>query len=260
MIDDTRCFVAVVQNGSFTKAAKELGMAKSQLSRHIQRLERSLGLALLKRSTRQLHLTPAGEDFYPYCLNIASAYRAGINAIDRHKASLFGTLNISAPIALGKWLLTPALTHLLKQHPELHVRLKLDETIHELTGSDLDIAFRLSDQLEDSSLIAQPITKIEFAYYASPSFLNKHPQATPLDAQYQLPIKTNDYQADLAFCQAGLGLAQLPQTLAMPLTQSGQLSLIATPTALATKTLWAIYPSSNRDNPKLKKLLNLLQI
>src|SRR3954467_1016269 len=103
-------FVAIVETGSFTKAAESLGVTKAMLSLNLKQLEAELGVALLTRTTRRIALTDAGERFYANCVEVLAQAQAAIDAARSSHATLTGTLRVTSTAEYGAYRVVPALS------------------------------------------------------------------------------------------------------------------------------------------------------
>src|SRR3990167_1235764 len=113
ILDDTAIFVAVIQQGGFSHAAKYLGLSNGLISRRIAKLETELGVTLLKRTTRQLHLTPEGELLWQHAQRIQQELDAAVSLIQASAKKPKGTIRISAPLYFGRHYLTPIIMKFL---------------------------------------------------------------------------------------------------------------------------------------------------
>src|SRR4051794_34177589 len=126
MLDELRgllVFAHVVDGGSFSNAAKRLGITKSAVSKHIQQLEERLGVQLLVRTTRQLSLTDVGERVYAASAGIRDSLEVAQEAASSHAGTITGTLRITAPAILGRKHVIPLVTEFMERHPALSVQL-----------------------------------------------------------------------------------------------------------------------------------------
>ena len=187
MLDSLRSmaiFVGVVDKGSFSGAARELGITTSAVSQQIRILENEVGTVLLHRSTRKLSLTEAGSVFYQSCNEMVQAAKKGRVRINELRDELVGDLRIATTPELGLNHILPALSDWLQAHPGLKVHFEADNRYIDLIEERIDIAVRLSPGLADSSLIARPMAQTRLVLFASPDYLEKHPQiTTPLDLE-----------------------------------------------------------------------------
>jgi len=148
-ISDLRAFLKVVEKRNFSSAAAVLGMSQSAVSKRISRLEESLGVPLLKRSTRHLSLTDAGEKFHIHAQYIvAELDDARKSALAAH-ASIGGRLNVHSTLGIGQSLMAPAIAEFILEYPDVSVDLMLspNNTIN-LIQQDLDVTIRLSNVQE----------------------------------------------------------------------------------------------------------------
>jgi len=171
-------FAEVVNAGSLTAAARQLGMTPSAVSQHLRLLEQSLGLALLHRSTRRITLTEAGERYHAGCAAMVAAARSAEQSLARLRDEPEGELRLAAPIGCGG-LLATALAP-LRRYPKLGLRLLLDDALIDLIEERVDIALRVGT-LADSALVARKLGNMPRQLCASPAYLAErgwptHPQ------------------------------------------------------------------------------------
>ena len=187
MLDSLRSmaiFVSVVDNGSFSGAARELGITTSAVSQQIRILENEVGTILLHRSTRKLSLTEAGSVFYQSCNEMVQAAKQGRVRINELRDELVGDLRIATTPELGLNHILPALSGWLQAHPRLTVHFEADNRYIDLIDERIDIAVRLSPGLADSTLIARPMAQARLVLCASPEYLKSHPPIhTPADLE-----------------------------------------------------------------------------
>ncbi|HVJ34363.1 MAG TPA: LysR family transcriptional regulator [Terriglobia bacterium] len=166
-------FIAVIDAGSFSAAARQLGMPLATVSRRVSDLEDLLQVGLINRSTRKLTLTQAGENYYQSCrrllddLGEAERRASGEYEIPR------GDLVITAPLVFGHLHLTPVVVEFLRIHPEVDVQLLLSDDVVTLPGEQIDLALRIS-HLPDSSMATEQIGTIRRVVCASPDYLTKN--------------------------------------------------------------------------------------
>ncbi len=165
-------FSRVVDAGSFTGAARHLGLPKSSVSRAVKQLEEELGVRLLNRTTRQLRLTDAGRLYHDgvsrALIGLEDA-RAAVSAAEREPT---GTVRITAPVDLAARMLTPILGRFVRQHPGIKVDLVLTNRYIDLVSEGIDLALR-AGRLEDSTLIVRPLGLAAGALFASPVYLKR---------------------------------------------------------------------------------------
>lgn len=180
--NETAVFVKVVQAGSFSGAARQLGVPTSTISTRVSRLEARLGTTLLQRTTRRLNLTEAGTVYYQHA-SLGLGYMLEAEAaIDEARQQPQGKLKITAPADLGDSLLAGLLEHTQREFPALELELLLTDRYIDLVADGVDVAIR-TGELRDSSLIAKSLGTIRWSLFAHPEYL-KH--AMPLEAPQDL--------------------------------------------------------------------------
>lgn len=180
--NETAVFVKVVQAGSFSSAARQLGLPTSTISTRVSRLEKRLGTTLLQRTTRRLSLTEAGTIFYQHA-SIGLGYMLEAEtAIDEARQQPQGKLKITAPADLGDSLLADLIEHTQREFPALELELLLTDRYIDLVADGVDVAIR-TGELRDSSLIAKSLGTIRWALFAHQDYLK---QASPLDVPQDL--------------------------------------------------------------------------
>jgi DNA-binding transcriptional LysR family regulator len=163
-------FVRVVHDGSFTAAAKSLGLPKSSISRSVAQLEQDLGIRLLHRTTRQLHLTDAGTAFYERVSRALGDIDEATSAASDTQAELSGVVRVTAPVDMGVWALAPIVARFVRKHPKIRVEVSLTGRVVDLVAEGFDLAVR-AGPLRDSSLIARRVGGLQSVAYASPKYV-----------------------------------------------------------------------------------------
>lgn len=166
-------FLDVVQQGSFAKAATLHDMDNSSLSKQIKKLETSLGVQLLNRSTRSFALTPAGEEILAQTHLLISTLDQIQNIADSYQTTPKGHIRIASSIAFGQMYLQPAISRYMKKFPEVKITLSLDDKRNDIIADHFDLAFRVG-KLTESNLIARKIAKTNFALIASKGFIEQY--------------------------------------------------------------------------------------
>jgi DNA-binding transcriptional LysR family regulator len=171
--DEMTSFVRVVEAGSISKAAEQLGMAKSGVSRRLADLESRLGVRLLNRTTRRSSLTDAGRTYYEGAVKLLSDVAELDAVVADSEASLKGRLRLAAPLSFGLCHLTPAIEEFMTAHPGVMIDLDFSDRQVDLVAQGIDLAVRIAE-LRDSSLKARRICPIRFMLCASPAYLEHH--------------------------------------------------------------------------------------
>lgn len=164
-------FIEVARDGSFSGAARRLGISKAGVTKHVAWLEKSLGARLLNRTTKQVGLTEAGE----------SALRSGKQLLERYEeietdlgGSLRqprGVIRVGTPPSFGAQHLAPLLASFVRRYPDIQVALMLDDGTANFIALGLDLSIRIAPPLEDASYVALPLTKALQVLVASPAYL-----------------------------------------------------------------------------------------
>lgn len=179
-LEDMAMFVRVVDAGSITKAADQLNIAKSAISRRLKDLEDRLGNQLISRTTRSSNLTQAGEQYYLRASNILRE----VDTLNEHTSGtptrIDGTLKLTAPLSFGLMHLGSVIDEYANQHPDLSFELDFSDRHVDLVEEGFELAIRIGE-LEDSSYQAKRLTEIRFMLCANPEYLAKHgtPQTLP---------------------------------------------------------------------------------
>jgi len=169
-------FCRVVEAGSFSRVATESQVAQSTISKTVTFLEKHLGVKLMSRSTRQLSLTEAGNDYYKQCLQILDNVAEAEALVRQGQFQPSGRLKVSVTAAFGRLLVVPILQAFLDKHPKLEVNLILDDQYTDIVKEGVDIAFRVGP-LADASIVARKIGEGQRVLVASPDYLSR--QGTP---------------------------------------------------------------------------------
>ncbi|WP_218509046.1 LysR family transcriptional regulator [Variovorax sp. dw_308] len=171
-----RCFVAVVNANSFSTAARQLRMAPSSVTKHLQLLERATGAALVHRTTRRISVTDAGEAFYARCVDILEQLEGAVAGIAGEQAA-GGHLRVTAPPSFASAVLAPGLPRFLEQHPGATVDLVVSSDVPDLVRERVDLAIFIGDELPTKQ--AQVVlAEGPQVLCASPAYLKAH--GTPL--------------------------------------------------------------------------------
>jgi len=170
-------FVRVVQRGSLSSAARQLGTSPGSVSRQVSALEEQLGARLLNRTSRRLTLTEAGETYFHHAEQILQHFDEAQHSVSQLQASPRGTLRVHSRILVGQLFIVPAVTEFLLRYPEIRVDLMLSNQTVDLVEQNIDVDIRIG-KLGDSALIARRLAVSERVVCASPTYLKKHPTIT----------------------------------------------------------------------------------
>ncbi|KAB8309732.1 MULTISPECIES: LysR family transcriptional regulator [Rahnella] len=173
-LQDMALFALVAECGSFTQAASRAGLPKSSVSQRISQLEKSVGLRLLNRTTRQLNLTFAGERYLIHCQEMMQASERAELAIRRLRDNPSGRLRITSPAGLGATLLARMNVEFQKRYPDVSLEVSVSDALVDLVQEGFDIALR-TGKPQDSSLIGRELGHSPRYLLASPDYLAQHP-------------------------------------------------------------------------------------
>lgn len=181
MLEEIRNFVAVVQGGSFTRAAEDLGTSRSVISKRLSQLEDHLGVRLLNRTTRRLSLTEAGERFYQECSSSLCSIDAAVDEVRSLNREPRGRLYVNLPMSFGILHVAPLIPRFMTQFPLIQVELNFDDRKVEVINPGFDVSIRIGE-LDDSSLAARRLSSCNHCVVAAPAYLEQYgiPQ-TPQD-------------------------------------------------------------------------------
>ncbi|MCA9610508.1 MAG: LysR family transcriptional regulator [Myxococcales bacterium] len=280
-LNQMRVFVEVVRRGGIGAAARALSMPKSTVSLRLRQLEERLGMRLLHRNTRKLHLTDKGRHYYEGCERVV----AMAEETDRSMAAMVeaprGTLRITSYQLLADLVLAPLLAGFLEEHPEVDVRATVSEAFVDLLGEGYDLAIRTTE-LADSTLIARKLGELDDWCCASPSFVEAHPElATPADLaslvgyphgqpfafhrgeeHVEVPrsgrFVGNSINMVAEMVRGGLGAGVIPEMRATADVDAGRLVRLFPDWRIEPQPVYAIYPSRKHMDPALGALLSML--
>ncbi len=285
--DQLQTFVRVVESGGISAAADRIGIAKSAVSRRLQELENRLDVQLLQRTTRRLHLTDAGREFYQRSLRILEELEEAELSLQSGQQALGGRLHINAPLSLGVRHLLPLIEQLQQEHPELAIDLDLDDRQVNLVEEGVDLLLRVG-KLADSSLVARRLCPVHLLYCASPDYLERHGEPghpeelrahlgigytlAPENLQWQLGgeagrttprpqirLSTNNGDMNLRAVEAGLGIAAFPTFICHEAVEAGRVVPILRDYRSPPMQLYALYRSRRHLPQRVRVLLDALQ-
>ena len=171
-LDALRTFIAVAELKSFAEAARKRRISPTAASRAIGELEARLGAVLLRRTTRSVQLTPDGESYLSHCRAAVAELDDAARALQGGQAEPRGILIVTAPVVFGRIKVLPAVTRLMKAHPNLNIHLMLSDRIVRLAEEGIDVAVRIAD-LSDSALHAVRIGETRRVLVASRGYLKQ---------------------------------------------------------------------------------------
>ena len=170
---EMQVFAAVVDAGSFVRAAQSLQVSKTAVSRLVADLEARLGTRLLHRTTRRLSLTPEGEVFHERCRQLLDGVAEAEAELSSHVGEAVGQLRLNVPVSFGLLHLAPLWPAFMARHPKVVLDVTLSDRMVDLVDEGYDLAVRIS-RLQASSLVSRQLTTTRMVLCASPEYLRRH--------------------------------------------------------------------------------------
>ena len=165
-------FAKVLETGSFSKAAEQLGIAKSSVSKKVSELEKEFGVRLIQRSTRKINVTEEGQALYRHCRQISQELEMAKQELTLYREAPQGTLKISVSPLFGNTIIAGLIPGFLEKFSQVSVELNYSQQLSDLIGEGYDLSLRMG-VLDDSSLVAVELFTVKFILCASPEYLNK---------------------------------------------------------------------------------------
>ena len=286
-LDDLRLFWIVVQKGSFTKAACDLGMPLSTLSRRINHLEQTLQLRLLNRNAHQIKLTRTGQLYFDRCDALFNEFESISSELLAEKREASGKIVIAAPHNLTKQWLGKALNKFMLLYPKIKIDLSLSNNNIDIIDQSIDLAFRGGDPAIPE-WIARPLYLQQFILCASSQQTQWHILKHPLElGQYPVVLgkpmhnwqlihlqtkQTFEYKPSCENTQFsvddvkvvgqavadGLGIALLPEFIAQPLINAGSVKQIMTDWVGHQFPIYMIYRDRSNQPYRLRLLIDFI--
>jgi len=279
-------FVHVIETGSFSAAAKRLGIGQPAVSKSIAQLETRLAVRLVLRSTRGLTPTEAGLVFFEKAKRAIDEANAADDAARGAGAGLSGNLRISAPVTFARMHIIPHLGPFLTQFPELNVDVVLDDRSLNLVEEGIDVALRMGN-LNDSSLTARKIGESPCVILGTPAYFERFGEpATPADVlQHQAIIYTRGEGSHWRFTQGDqeypivahgrvrvtaaegvraavlshLGLTLSSTWMFAPELASGEVKTVLADWTLPARDLWAVYATGRMASAKARAFVEYVE-
>ncbi len=285
MIDELRSmaiFAETIKQGSFRAAAKELKLSPSVVSYQVSQLEKSVGTALIYRSTRSLSLTSEGNALYQHVLNMLQAAHEGLSQVTLEKKELRGRLTVTLPSALIKSKVSKQIAQFSQLHPYLNFKLIYTDSRESLIDKGIDLAIR-AGSMEDSSLKSKRIGEIKRKLVCSYDYWKekKNPLSThdltqwnwiklemlpnrrtlvnaegeKCEISFESNISVNSVEAMTQLCINGLGIATPPDYLVENEVKNNLLIELLPNWQVEPIPLYAVWPNNVSQNSNVKRLL-----
>lgn len=290
-LNDLTVFERVVVEGSLTAAADRLSVPKSSVSRSLARLESDLGVRLLQRTTRRLHLTEAGQVFFERVRQVLQDIQDAEQSVTRLQDSPKGNLRITMPVELGMRFMGKVVADFMLRYPDVSIEVELSGRLINLVDEGFDLGLRIGE-FRDSSLVSRKLGNLLAQFYASPSYLGKNGvPKKPEDLQLHshiLFMQTKENTVQLfrgsalekksAACRltipgrltvnnlsmacdaaiAGLGIALMPAFLCADAVTQEKLLPVMPDYQVSNGGLYAMYPSREHLSLALRTFLDFL--
>jgi DNA-binding transcriptional LysR family regulator len=283
---EMQTFSAVVDAGSFVKAAEVLGLSKAAMSRYVGELETRLGVRLLQRTTRRLSLTEEGQVFYARCKELLSGVDEAEAEITSRSGTASGLLRINAPVTFGILHLAPLWGQFRSQYPQVSLDVTLADRLVDLVDEGYDVAIRIAT-LPSSTLISKRLTSTRLILCASPEYLQKSGVPTQpaelathavisynylstrdewhfegpqgqVSVKTQPCIHTNSGDTCRAAALAHQGIILQPSFLVGNDLEIGNLVELMSEFHALELGIYAVYPTRKHVSPKVRALIDFL--
>ena len=265
-------FVRIVERGSLTAAAADLGVSLPSVVRNLAALEREIGATLLNRTTRRIHLTDDGRRYLEHCRLILAHVQEAEAALRSQRTVPHGRLALTASVAFGQRYVASIVNEFLQRHPNMTVDFLLVNRIVNLVEEGFDAAIRIA-HFEDSSFVSIPLTRVRRVVCASPAYLERHGvprhpkdirahrcvRFTGLAPRPEWPFRIHSRnigvpissvlvcnEADVAIesCAKSLGLGSFLSYMVAPLRKSGRLKYVLEDFEIEPLPVQFVYPRS----------------
>jgi DNA-binding transcriptional LysR family regulator len=285
-IDCLRAFVRTLEGGSFSVAAKELGIGQPAISKRIAMLESEFGTQLFLRTTRKLKPTAEAHRIYDLARQIIATFDMARSSVEETAPRPTGTLRIGVPSSFGRRYMMPVIADYVRSYPEVRVDIRFSERFVDLVEEGIELALRIGN-LETSTLVARRLGTVQRYLIATPTYLHGRPvPRTPEDlnshqcivysrispahewtfesehgrhvASIRGPILVDDADAMQEAVMHHLGIAILPDWNAVDGLRSGELEHLLPDYAITALPLHAVYPETHWMSLRARSFLDLL--
>lgn len=284
---DARVFVTVTDAGSFTAAAALHEMTPSAVSKAIGRLESDLGVQLLTRTTRALHLTEEGKAFHERCARAFDLLAEAAEEAGAGTRAVAGTVRVGLPPLFGTFVVAPLLPALLARHPKLRIEIVSTMRPSDIFDLGLDVAIAVG-ALPDSSLVARPLGHGQFVTVAAPACFATAPRPSqpedllvhqclaytrpdgreepwnfmtpegPVQIETRAEVRSDDMHHLAAMTMAGLGIAHLPLFVVNEQIADGRLERLLKGFEPAPKLASLVYPASRAVPRRVRTFIDFM--
>jgi len=289
-LDTMKTFVRVVETGSFTKAAHNLGISRATVTQLIQQLEARLQMKLLNRTTRKVNVTADGAAYYERLVPLLADLDEIESSLPSAASLPRGVLRVDMPSPFATLILMPALPQFHARYPDIVLELGASDRMVDVIGENVDCVIR-GGEITDQSLVARPLAQLQLGVYAAPAYLARagtprHPreledgahrivrfrwrssasspyvlqrgeETVTIRGQHVLSI--DDGNAYLAAGLAGMGALWLPDYMARAAVASGALLPLFAGWRIAPMAMSLAYPPNRHLSKKLRVFIEWVQ-
>jgi DNA-binding transcriptional LysR family regulator len=282
-----RAFIDVVEAEGFSAAARKIGRSKALLSKYVRELEDELGALLLNRTTRQFSMTEAGHTYYKRAVEIIREIDSLADTVRESSGDVRGRIKLSAPRTFADAPIGQSLIDFALEHPDIVLDINLDDRFVDLVEEGFDLAIRIS-RLENSSLIARRLSPFGVRLCASPALIERvgmpqNPQQLAsrpcivdtngrwlsnwpfkgdggemVSVAVSGPIEVNSPLTARAAAVSGLGFAILPDFIAAPEIEAGNLVALMDDRMYSGGGIFAVYPHRRYLPAKVRVFVDFL--
>lgn len=271
-LEDIQVFIRVVDAGGISKAADQLNIAKSAVSRRLSELESRLQTKLIQRTTRRFHLTEKGKEYYQKAQEVLANFEELDSTVLDSTDALEGRLSISIPLSFGVLHMYKVIDRFAKEYPNIELNIDLSDQEVNMVEQGIDVAFRIGD-LDDSSLQARKILDLDLIMSGSPEYLKQFPSIVDPESfkgvqflkysadsrsSYKLKnaqgeealiaikgdIQSNNGDFLMQLAIAGHGLVVLPSFICWRALKEGSLMRVLPDYSFERVSAYAIYPQN----------------
>jgi len=285
-IECMRAFVATVGANGFAAAARAMDVPRSKVSKQIQALEEAIGVQLLQRTTRSLHLTEAGAEYYDACRDVIASLDEAEQRARTGMGEIRGVLRVNAPMSFGLSRLGPLLPRFNELHPNVELQIVLSDQQVDPVKGGFDVTIRIAS-LPDSSMVARSLAPAPRVMVASPEYLARHgtPQSPRDLSSHQFlsygylqsgislqlcngketqrvtvsgPLHANNGDILALAAVSGMGIALLPNFIVERAVADGRLKPVLCEWQAPAISVNAVYPSARRVPMKTRAFIDFL--
>lgn len=280
-------YARVVETGSFSRAAEEIGLGQPTASKQIAALEERLGVRLLERSTRRVRPTEAGRDYYERCRRLVDEAESLESEARRGAHAAVGRLRVACPMGFGRMHVVPVVVRFLASHPDASVDLVMNDRYVDLAEEGVDLAIRIAN-LGDSPLHARRLGETPRALVASPAYVRKRgtpktpaelarhdfvvyayfdaperinlagPEGAAAEVRVKSRLRVNNAEAMRTAALGGIGIVPMPLWAVTEELKAGALRIVLPDWRPPASAIQAVYSSARHLPARVRVFLDFL--